>query len=52
MKWVNADFIQLGKVMIPPGENGPTIEQEIEAGGRLGEVYGNGFGNFSFQNIH
>jgi hypothetical protein len=25
--------------MLPPGEDGPTIEQEIEAGGQLGEVY-------------
>jgi len=24
--------------MLPPGEDGPTIEQEIEAGGQLGEV--------------
>jgi hypothetical protein len=27
-----------GKIMLPPGEDGPTIEQEIEAGGQLGEV--------------
>jgi hypothetical protein len=32
-------LIALGKVMLPPGEDGPTIEQEIEAGGQLGEVY-------------
>lgn len=31
-------LIVLGKVMLPPGQDGPTIEQEIEAGGKLGEV--------------
>lgn len=30
--------------MLPPGQEGPTIEQEIEAGGRLGEVYDNANG--------
>jgi hypothetical protein len=32
-------LIVSGKVLLPPGEDGPTIEQEIEAGGQLGEVY-------------
>lgn len=35
--------------MIPPGENGPTIEQEIEAGSRLGEVYATSLDKYSWK---